>query len=232
MRRIALKIVFAKASQREQNLLLMVYIRSLKTTRKDISLPPPFWKFLMLKLLRIRQLAFRFSFSLIVFVREELFGPVLCVMKVESLQSAIDIVNHSAYGNGTAIFTKSGFNARMFQHLVNVGQVSKKKSLRYRIRLQVYFSVGGRRVTCMQLAMHNLFLQVGINVPVAVPPPHFSFTGWKCSMRGALHFNGRMGVEFFTKTKTVVSLWKGKEDGRIYDELVGTAAAASSSSFP
>lgn len=40
-----------------------------------------------------------------------------------------------------------------------------------------------------------------------LPISTFSFTGWNKSMMGALHLNGRMGVEFFTKTKTVSAIW-------------------------
>lgn len=55
---------------------------------------------------------------------EEIFGPVLVVMKeVDSLQAAIDIINASPYGNGCALFTRSGAAARKFTDAVNVGQV-------------------------------------------------------------------------------------------------------------
>lgn len=54
---------------------------------------------------------------------EEIFGPVLCCLDVDSLDEAIAIVNANPYGNGTAIFTDSGANARQFQHQVEVGQV-------------------------------------------------------------------------------------------------------------
>lgn len=48
---------------------------------------------------------------------------------------------------------------------------------------------------------------VGVNVPIPVPTPQFSFTGWKDSMRGDLHFYGKQGIKFYTRTKTVTSLW-------------------------
>jgi len=54
---------------------------------------------------------------------EEIFGPVLCVMRADNLDHAIEIVNNNPYGNGTAIFTKSGAAARKFQHEIDVGQV-------------------------------------------------------------------------------------------------------------
>jgi malonate-semialdehyde dehydrogenase (acetylating)/methylmalonate-semialdehyde dehydrogenase len=55
--------------------------------------------------------------------REEVFGPVLNVMRMEDLDAAIELANASAYGNGTAIFTNSGKAAREFKHRVNVGMV-------------------------------------------------------------------------------------------------------------
>jgi malonate-semialdehyde dehydrogenase (acetylating)/methylmalonate-semialdehyde dehydrogenase len=55
--------------------------------------------------------------------REEIFGPVLNVMRIEDLDDAIEIANRSAYGNGTAIFTNSGKAAREFKHRVKAGMV-------------------------------------------------------------------------------------------------------------
>jgi len=49
--------------------------------------------------------------------------------------------------------------------------------------------------------------QVGINVPIPVPLPFFSFTGSRKSFLGSTHFYGKMGVEFFTQTKTITSNW-------------------------
>ncbi len=55
--------------------------------------------------------------------REEVFGPVLNVMRMDDLDHAIEVANHSAYGNGTAIFTNSGKAAREFKHRVKAGMV-------------------------------------------------------------------------------------------------------------
>jgi malonate-semialdehyde dehydrogenase (acetylating) / methylmalonate-semialdehyde dehydrogenase len=55
--------------------------------------------------------------------REEIFGPVLSVIHAASLDEAIDIVNGSAYGNGTSIFTESGAAVRRYRHDVEVGMV-------------------------------------------------------------------------------------------------------------
>lgn len=55
--------------------------------------------------------------------KTEIFGPVLCIIKADSLEEAIEIINTNPYGNGTSIFTSSGAAARKFQHEIKVGQV-------------------------------------------------------------------------------------------------------------
>ena len=55
--------------------------------------------------------------------REEVFGPVLNVMRMDDLDHAIEAANRSAYGNGAAIFTNSGKAAREFKHRVKAGMV-------------------------------------------------------------------------------------------------------------
>ncbi len=55
--------------------------------------------------------------------REEIFGPVLCVMNAATLDEAIALINANPNGNGTAIFTRSGAAARHFQEEIDVGQV-------------------------------------------------------------------------------------------------------------
>ncbi|MBV1836724.1 CoA-acylating methylmalonate-semialdehyde dehydrogenase [Acetobacter estunensis] len=55
--------------------------------------------------------------------REEIFGPVLCVMRAPDFNAALSLVNDSPYGNGTAIFTRDGDTARAFTHGVKAGMV-------------------------------------------------------------------------------------------------------------
>ncbi|WP_028241213.1 CoA-acylating methylmalonate-semialdehyde dehydrogenase [Stutzerimonas azotifigens] len=55
--------------------------------------------------------------------KEEIFGPVLCVMAADTLDEAIAMINENPNGNGTAIFTRSGAAARHFQEEIDVGQV-------------------------------------------------------------------------------------------------------------
>ncbi len=54
---------------------------------------------------------------------DEIFGPVLSVLRVETLNAAIALVNANPYGNGTAIFTSSGSAARSFQRDIEVGMI-------------------------------------------------------------------------------------------------------------
>lgn len=53
---------------------------------------------------------------------------------------------------------------------------------------------------------------VGINVPIPVPLPFFSFTGWRGSFHGDLHMMGRAGVQFYTQPKTVTTNWRDHDD--------------------
>jgi malonate-semialdehyde dehydrogenase (acetylating)/methylmalonate-semialdehyde dehydrogenase len=102
--------------------------------------------------------------------REEIFGPVLSVVGVNTLDEAITFTNKNPYGNGTAIFTSSGGAAHKFQNEIDVGQV-------------------------------------GINLPIPVPLPFFSFTGSRGSKLGDLGPYGKQVVEFYTQTKTVTARW-------------------------
>jgi malonate-semialdehyde dehydrogenase (acetylating)/methylmalonate-semialdehyde dehydrogenase len=55
--------------------------------------------------------------------REEVFGPVLCVIRANTLDDATAIVNASRFGNGTSIFTESGAAVRRYRHEVQVGMI-------------------------------------------------------------------------------------------------------------
>lgn len=108
--------------------------------------------------------------------KEEIFGPVLVCLNVDSLDAAIDLINANEYGNGVAIFTRSGATATSFQKSIEAGQV-------------------------------------GINVPIPVPLPFWSFTGNKKSIAGggANTFYGKPGLQFYTQVKTVTSLWRSED---------------------
>jgi malonate-semialdehyde dehydrogenase (acetylating)/methylmalonate-semialdehyde dehydrogenase len=54
---------------------------------------------------------------------DEIFGPVLCVMRVETLEQAMHLINRHEFGNGTCIFTRDGETARYFSDNIHVGMV-------------------------------------------------------------------------------------------------------------
>ena len=54
---------------------------------------------------------------------QEIFGPVLVCLEVDTLEEAIKLINENPYGNGTSIFTANGAAARKYQHEIQVGQV-------------------------------------------------------------------------------------------------------------
>jgi malonate-semialdehyde dehydrogenase (acetylating)/methylmalonate-semialdehyde dehydrogenase len=54
---------------------------------------------------------------------EEIFGPVLSIVRVRSYEEGLEVINGGAYGNGTAIFTNDGGAARRFQNEVEVGMI-------------------------------------------------------------------------------------------------------------
>ena len=55
--------------------------------------------------------------------QDEIFGPVLSIIRVSSYEEGLEIINQGRYGNGTAIFTNDGGAARRFQHEVEVGMI-------------------------------------------------------------------------------------------------------------
>ena len=103
--------------------------------------------------------------------REELFGPLLTLVRATDLDDALEFVNGSRYGNAGSIFTTSGGAAREYRYGVEAGMI-------------------------------------GVNVGVAAPVAWFPFSGWKDSLDGDLHANGRDAVEFYTRKKVVTSRWR------------------------
>jgi malonate-semialdehyde dehydrogenase (acetylating)/methylmalonate-semialdehyde dehydrogenase len=72
--------------------------------------------------------------------REEIFGPVLSVVRVETYEEALKLVNSNPYGNGTAIFTNDGGAARRFEGDVEVGMVGVNVPVPVPV---AYYSFGG-----------------------------------------------------------------------------------------
>jgi malonate-semialdehyde dehydrogenase (acetylating)/methylmalonate-semialdehyde dehydrogenase len=71
---------------------------------------------------------------------QEIFGPVLSVVRVNSYQDALRLINENPYGNGTAIFTRDGGAARQFQFDVEVGMVGINVPIPVPVS---YYSFGG-----------------------------------------------------------------------------------------
>jgi malonate-semialdehyde dehydrogenase (acetylating) / methylmalonate-semialdehyde dehydrogenase len=71
---------------------------------------------------------------------EEIFGPVLSVVRCDDVDEAINLINSNPYGNGTAIFTSSGEAARRFQRGVNVGMIGINVPIPVPM---AYYSFGG-----------------------------------------------------------------------------------------
>ncbi len=72
--------------------------------------------------------------------RDEIFGPVLAIVRVETLDDAIRLINESSFANGTAIFTSSGAAAREFQREVQVGMIGVNVPIPVPM---AYYSFGG-----------------------------------------------------------------------------------------
>lgn len=88
---------------------------------------------------------------------EEIFGPVLSVVRVETLDEAISLISEHEYGNGAAIFTSSGEAARRFQHGVAAGMVGVNVAIPVPV---AYHSFGGWK--------HSLFGDLHIYGPDGV----------------------------------------------------------------
>ncbi len=72
--------------------------------------------------------------------RDEIFGPVLTVVRVKTYDDAVKLINENPYGNGTAIFTRDGGAARQFQFEVNAGMVGINVPIPVPV---AYYSFGG-----------------------------------------------------------------------------------------
>jgi malonate-semialdehyde dehydrogenase (acetylating) / methylmalonate-semialdehyde dehydrogenase len=72
--------------------------------------------------------------------KDEIFGPVLTVIRVPTYEAAVHLVNDNPYGNGTAIFTRDGGAARQFQFEVNAGMVGINVPVPVPV---AYYSFGG-----------------------------------------------------------------------------------------
>jgi malonate-semialdehyde dehydrogenase (acetylating)/methylmalonate-semialdehyde dehydrogenase len=74
--------------------------------------------------------------------RDEIFGPVLVVLRVKSLDEAIAMINANPFANGTAVFTRSGGAARRFEREIEVGMVGINVPIPVPV---AFYSFGGWR---------------------------------------------------------------------------------------
>jgi malonate-semialdehyde dehydrogenase (acetylating)/methylmalonate-semialdehyde dehydrogenase len=72
--------------------------------------------------------------------KDEIFGPVLSVVRVASYEEGLELINNGAYGNGTAIFTNDGGAARKFQNEVEIGMIGINVPIPVPV---AYYSFGG-----------------------------------------------------------------------------------------
>jgi malonate-semialdehyde dehydrogenase (acetylating) / methylmalonate-semialdehyde dehydrogenase len=72
--------------------------------------------------------------------QNEIFGPVLQVVRVNTYEEGLKLINDNPFGNGTAIFTRDGGAARQFQFDVNVGMVGINVPIPVPV---AYYSFGG-----------------------------------------------------------------------------------------
>jgi malonate-semialdehyde dehydrogenase (acetylating)/methylmalonate-semialdehyde dehydrogenase len=86
--------------------------------------------------------------------KDEIFGPVLVVLRVPTLNEAIDLVNRNPYGNGVAIFTSSGGAARHFEDEIEIGMVGINVPIPVPM---AFFSFGGWKQSLFgDLHVHGL----------------------------------------------------------------------------
>lgn len=71
---------------------------------------------------------------------DEIFGPVLSIVRVKSYEEGVALINNGAYGNGTAIFTNDGGAARCFQNEIEVGMIGINVPIPVPV---AYYSFGG-----------------------------------------------------------------------------------------
>jgi malonate-semialdehyde dehydrogenase (acetylating) / methylmalonate-semialdehyde dehydrogenase len=106
--------------------------------------------------------------------RDEIFGPVLSVVRVPGFDHALDLVNANPYGNGTAVFTRDGGAARLFQRDVRVGMIGVNVPIPVPM---AYFSFGGWKASLFgDLHVHGpdgvRFYTRGKAITTRWPDPH------------------------------------------------------------
>ena len=89
--------------------------------------------------------------------RDEIFGPLLAVVRVDRYEEAVDLVNRNPYGNGAAIFTRDGGAARRFQYEVRAGMVGINVPIPVPV---AYYSFGGWKASLF--GDHHIYGPAGV----------------------------------------------------------------------
>jgi len=85
--------------------------------------------------------------------QEEIFGPVLCVLRVQDIEAAMQLINEHKYGNGVSIYTQDGHVAREFSTHIKVGMVGVNVPIPVPM---AFHSFGGWKMSCFgDMAMHG-----------------------------------------------------------------------------
>lgn len=121
----------------------------------------------------------------------------MVVVKTRDLDEAIELVNRNPYGNGAAIFTQSAVSSRKFEKKIEAGQVGVNVPI---VCILPHFVMNSKEFLLIKKK--------------PVPLPMFSWSGNKASVLGNASLYGPLGLNFWTKTKTITSLWRedAKED--------------------
>ena len=112
--------------------------------------------------------------------REEIFGPVLGIVRVPTLEAAIELINAHAYANGTAVFTRTGEVARTFASAIEVGMVGINVPLPVPM---AFYSFGGWRSSLF--GDHHIYGMEGVRFYTKLK---CVTQRWPTSTRGAAEF--------------------------------------------
>ena len=150
--------------------------------------------------------------------RTEIFGPVLLVLKSADLSSAITLINDNEYGNGAAVFTRSGAAAGRFHREIEAGQVGVNVPIP--VPLPMFSFTGNKRsvaggggLTFYGMCMVWSGLARSVLVWSDLVSPVFPTCKRKVQTLTP-HDKPRPGkpaLYFYTQTKTVTSLWRSED---------------------
>ena len=119
--------------------------------------------------------------------KEEIFGPVLSVVRTDDYEEAVRLVNEHEYGNGAAIFTRDGDAARDFTSRVNIGMVGVNVPIPVPV---AYHSFGGWKRSLF--GDHHLHGMEGVRFFTRLKT---MTTRWPSGIRSGAEFNFKRGAD-------------------------------------